>query len=225
MNGTESGASLCEVFVEAVPVAGASITVFRQPGTQSTIGSSDAIAARLDQLQFDLGEGPRWETARTGVPTVSADVRNQAHPEWPVFGAAAAELGVGALFSFPIRIGNQLLGVADLYRHGPGALEQVELARAVAAAREIAVSAVQTASRSAESSRELSGDGAALRREVHQAIGMVLMQLETDPASAFAILRAYAFSHGLSVDDVAREIVARRMNFLDDPIHPDGAAR
>jgi hypothetical protein len=225
MSGTESGASLCEVFVESVPVAGASITVFRQPGTQSTIGSSDTVAARLDQLQFDLGEGPRWETARTGLATMSGDLRNDPHPSWPVFGAAAAELGVGALFTFPIRIGNQLLGVADLYRHGTGLLGTSETARAVAAARGVAGSAVDVASRSADSSVELSSEGVALRREVHQAIGMILIQLDVDAASAFAVLRAYAFSHAVSVEEVASDIVARRLNFVDDPIEPNSAAR
>ena len=210
--------TLCELFVEQVPVAGASITVFRRPGAQSTIGSSDALSARLDQLQFDLGEGPRWETARTGLPSVSEDVGRDAHPEWPIFGAAAAELGVGALFSFPIRIGTQLLGVADLYRDAAGALGGEATARALTVSHQVAVPAVDAASRSADSAREAPTAGVELRREVHQAVGMALMQMDIASAEAFAVLRAYAFSHGSSLDAVAREVLSRRLDFSTHPI-------
>lgn len=211
-----SGSALCDLYVELVPVSGASITVFRHPGAQSTICASDDLSAALDQLQFDLGEGPRWETARTGQATVSLDVHLDAHPEWPVFGAAAAKLGVGALFSFPISMGTQLFGVADLYRMLPGPLGDEATARAVNLSHQVAAPAAQFASRSATSTAEQPGEAAALRREVHQATGMILMQLEIDAPSALAALRAHAFAHDRSVEDVARDVVARRLDFRQE---------
>lgn len=216
MTEQNSGSALCDLYVEFVPVSGASITVFRHPGAQSTICASDDLSAALDQLQFDLGEGPRWETARTGQATVSLDVHLDAHPEWPVFGAAAAELGVGALFSFPISMGTQLFGVADLYRELPGPLGDEATARAVRVSHQVAAPAAQFASRSATSPVELPGEAAALRREVHQATGMILMQLETDAASALAALRGWAFAHDRSVEEVARDVVARRLDFRQE---------
>lgn len=208
-----SGTALCDLYVELVPVSGASITVFRHPGAQSTICASDGVAAALDQLQFDLGEGPRWETARTGLASASLDVRLDLHPEWPVFGAAAAKLGVGALFSFPISMGTQLFGVADLYRELPGPLDDEATARAKNVSRQVAAPAAQFARRSASSPEQEAGEAAAIRREVHQATGMILMQLETDAPSALAALRGYAFGRGRSVEDVARDVVARRIDF------------
>jgi hypothetical protein len=219
----DARATLCEMFVESVPVSGASITVFRDPTVQSTICTSNELAASLDQLQFDLSEGPRWETARTGLVTVSHDLKRDVHPRWPVFGAAAAELGVGALFSFPIRIGGELMGVADLYRDEAGPLGNEATARAIEVSRRVALPAVDRAGRSAESALERPEDGAALRREVHQATGMVLMQLEVTAAEALAILRGYAFAHGRSVDDVARDVVARRIDFGEES--PEGRRR
>ena len=207
------GTALCDLYVELVPVSGASITVFRHPGAQSTICASDDLSAALDQLQFDLGEGPRWETARTGQASISLDVHLDAHPEWPLFGAAAAELGVGALFSFPISMGTQLFGVADLYRTLPGPLGDEATARAVKVSHQVAAPAAHFASRSATSQVELPGEAAALRREVHQATGMILMQLEIDAPGALAALRAHAFARDRSVEDVARDVVARRLDF------------
>jgi len=215
MNDKTAPGSLCELFVELVPVSGASITVFRQPGAQSTICVSDGIAEELDQLQFDLGEGPRWETARTGLATVSGDLRADRHPAWPVFGTAAAQLGVGALFSFPMRLGVHLMGVADLYRRDAGPLGEDATQRAFNIARQVAGPAAERASRSAEAEVLETPDAPALRREVHQATGMILMQLEIEAAEAFSMLQAHAFARGRTVEDVARDVVLRRLDFRE----------
>lgn len=215
MNDKTASGSLCELFVELVPVSGASITVFRQPGAQSTICVSDGIAEELDQLQFDLGEGPRWETARTGLASVSGDLSTDRHPAWPVFGAAAAQLGVGALFSFPIRLGTHLMGVADLYRRDAGPLGEDATERAFSIARQVAGPAAERASRSAQAEVQETPDAPALRREVHQATGMILMQLEIEAAEAFSLLQAHAFAHGRTVEDVARDVVLRRLDFRE----------
>jgi hypothetical protein len=216
MSDDTFGTSLCALFVELVPVSGASITVFGGAGIQSTICSSNELAARLDELQFDLGEGPRWEAARSGRASVLEHVRENAHSEWPVFGQAAAELGVGALFSFPIRIGTQLLGVADLYRLLPGALDEAETSRALSISHRVATPAADRARRSAESHAADEARAApALRREVHQATGMVLVQLDISAKEAFGLLQARAFSESRTVEDVARDVVARRLDFRE----------
>ena len=54
------------------------------------------------------------------------------------------------------------------------------------------------------------------RAEVHQATGMVLVQLDITPKDAFARLRAYAFAQRRPLSDVARDVVARRLVFTDD---------
>jgi AmiR/NasT family two-component response regulator len=52
-----------------------------------------------------------------------------------------------------------------------------------------------------------------MRREVHQATGMVLSQLDTTASDALALMRAYAFSNGINLRDVAHEVVSRRLDF------------
>lgn len=42
---------------------------------------------------------------------------------------------------------------------------------------------------------------------------MVLVQLGTNATDAFARIRAYAYSHGRTVDDVARDVVLRKVDF------------
>jgi AmiR/NasT family two-component response regulator len=57
----------------------------------------------------------------------------------------------------------------------------------------------------------------AMRREVHQATGVVLVQLNITPTEAFFVLRAYAFANGLAVLGVAQDVLAGRLNFSDLP--------
>ena len=53
----------------------------------------------------------------------------------------------------------------------------------------------------------------ALRREVHQATGMIQAQLDTTATEAFARLRSHAFLTGRSIDHVARDVVGRTLDF------------
>jgi hypothetical protein len=52
-----------------------------------------------------------------------------------------------------------------------------------------------------------------LRTEVHQASGMISGQLDINIRSALLRLRAYAYSEGRSINDVARDVVTRQLRF------------
>lgn len=59
-------------------------------------------------------------------------------------------------------------------------------------------------------------DGVALSarcREVHQATGMVVAQLDASPADALLAIRAHADGHAMTVRAVADEILSRRLDF------------
>ena len=65
--------------------------------------------------------------------------------------------------------------------------------------------------------------GLALHRaEIDQATGMLTEQLGTSIADAFVRLRAYAYANDLRLNDVARDIVARRLRMRPDPIPGSG---
>jgi hypothetical protein len=56
----------------------------------------------------------------------------------------------------------------------------------------------------------------AYRAEIHQASGMVSIQLQIPVAEALVRMRAHAFAIGSPVGDVAADIVARRLRLIDD---------
>jgi hypothetical protein len=207
------GGALCAPFVDGLPVTGASISVFGADGRQSTVSASDPIASRAETLQFELGEGPHWQALADGVPVHCPDLSVE-DGGWPVFGQAARELGIAALFAFPMVLGAVTVGVVDLYRLTPGRLDPEAIFRATSMAGRVANSAVLQATASADShDSEERAMAPAMRREVHQATGMILAQLDIPATDAFSRLRAHAFASGRTVEDVAHDVVIRLLDF------------
>ena len=54
------------------------------------------------------------------------------------------------------------------------------------------------------------------RAEIHQAAGMVSVQLDLSTAQALARMRAHAFVHNRLLIQVAHDVVARRLVFTQD---------
>jgi hypothetical protein len=214
------GVGLCSEFVEALPVTGAAVSVFGASVPETAICASDRLAARLDELQFDLGEGPRWEAARSRMPVLVPYARHGAYPLWPVFATEMLETDAQALFVFPLTIGALDVGVVELYRSTPGALTTNEQAIAAVLANKTAWNLMDQLLRMNQAAQTGSledtspPDSSPLsRREIHQATGMVLVQTGTTATEALLLLRAHAFANGRTVRDVASDVVARRLDF------------
>jgi hypothetical protein len=210
-----AGEALCAKFVERLPISGASISVVGGYG-QLTIGASDRVAARLEELQFELGEGPHHEALESGRPALIPTLDSDQKARWPFFGAAAENIGARAVFAFPMAVGAATVGVVDTYRATPGGLDGEAIAAALTLASRTAGPALRLAAQSANiatpSGRGISPE---LRREVHQATGIILVQLGVTATDALSRLQAHAFASGQTVEYVAREVVARRIDFRD----------
>jgi len=217
----ERNTSLCDPFLDLFPIAGASLSLLAGPVGQSTICASSSIAVRLDELQFDLGEGPCWQALRSRRPVLAPNLREGVYSDWPVFASAvthdqdAAE--VTSMFAFPMVVGSLDIGAVDLYSTSPQTMTRSDVSDASALA---SVAAWQVLRRVLEEQQfDADVDNAASRtsrREVHQATGMVLAQLNVSADDAALLLRAHAFSSGRSVRDVATDVVERRLDFSKD---------
>jgi hypothetical protein len=75
-----------------------------------------------------------------------------------------------------------------------------------------AVLAIQADAPAGELAAELEATGD-FRLVVHQASGMVSVQLDISIAEALVRLRAYAFANGRPLTDVARDVVNRTLRF------------
>lgn len=207
-------ADLCRPFLETLPISGVSVAVIDGARVQHTVCTSDAVAARIDELQFSLGEGPQWVATSAGEFVEVPDVASASHERWPVFASSIRELAVAAIFAVPMTMGAVTVGAVTLHRVLPGALTASQRSYALAIASAVASTAVHRAMSAADDPHAAESPAVpALRREVHQATGMMLVQLNTTATDAYSRLQAYAFAQGRTIQDVARDVVNRRLNF------------
>jgi GAF domain/ANTAR domain len=210
---------LCVACVGLLDVTGAGVSVMSGEGNDGAMGASGELAARVEEWQFSLGEGPCREAFFTDQPIMVDDLNadTDGHvARWPVFGAAAQQAGIRAIFAFPLRIGNKPIGVLDLFRDRVGVLssEQLGVARAVA---ELAGSLLRPDGPESED-EDMVFDETAYRHEVHQATGMLSVQLGVSTQEALVRLRARAFADGRRVTELAADVVGRRMRFAEDEL-------
>jgi hypothetical protein len=210
----DADAELTVAVLRAVPVSGAAVSTLGGLLGQETVASSDAIAARLDELQFDLGEGPCWDVIANGTPVFEPDIRTHPRHPWPAFIEAIRHEPIGAVFAFPLSVGTMHLGALDLYHAQPTNLSD-EHARQVAAMSELISRYVLR--RALRFAGELEPtESRHARRTVHQATGFVIAQLGLTPEDAHLLIQGQALVQGRSMTDVARDIVDRRLTFTRD---------
>lgn len=215
----ERNTSLCDPFLSVLPVGGAALSVLAGSAGQSTVCASDDTAARLDELQFDLGEGPCWDAMSTRLPVLKPDLDADGAAAWPLFTNAVVHDAIGddvhAVYAFPLFVGSLDIGAVDLYSASTTPLEREQVTDATKLA---SLAAWQVLRRilADQGGDDLDTPGAHNRREVHQATGMVLAQLNISADDAALLLRAHAFSSGRTVAEVANDVIERRIDFSAD---------
>ena len=197
--------------LHAIPMSGASVSTLGGFLGEETIAFSDPQAARVDELQFDLGEGPCWDAVSQGRPVLEPDVRRSRH-SWPAFTEAIRDEQVGALFAFPLSIGAMRIGALDLYCDRPYELDAESEARAGAIAAVISRWVLRRAVRIA-GDVEHEDSGRHSRRAIHQATGFVIAQLGVSPDDAQLLIQGHALAQERSMHDIAEDIIARRLTF------------
>ena len=55
------GGSLTAPCLPVLPVTGVAVAALQNPIQSQTFSATDRVAARIDELQFDLGEGPAYD--------------------------------------------------------------------------------------------------------------------------------------------------------------------
>lgn len=206
--------SLCEVAAEVTGMSGAGVMLLSDDRPQASICTTDAVSSLIEEAQYTLGEGPCVDAHRLGTVILEADLAGSAARRWTEFSPAAVGAGARAVFAFPIRVGAVRLGALNLYRDRPGPIGDEEHASALVVA-DVAARSVLTAQANAapgELSAEL-GTETHLWGVVHQAAGMVSVQLGVPVAEALIRLRGRAFGTSRLVSDVARDVVERRLRF------------
>ena len=210
-NGADPLNGICRTAREVLGASGSSMMLMNG-APPSPLAWSDPVSSRLEDLQQTLGEGPCVDAHQSGRPVSEPSLGHPRSPRWSAFTVAALDMGIAALFSFPLRMGGVRLGAFTAYRTVAGALSDEQHADA------LAVATIATATILTEQSEARPGTLArdleplmAYSAVLHQAAGMVSVQLGVGVGEALVCVRAHAFASGRPLADVASEIVARRL--------------
>jgi hypothetical protein len=212
--------SLCLASAEVLAVSSAAVSVMSEHHS-GPVCCSDQRAGTLDELQFSLGEGPSPDAFASDQPVSEPDLAHPSTIRWPSFAGPAIDLGTRAVFAFPLHAGQAPIGVLTLYEDSAGGLEPEQVADSLVVADLVAMSLLDFLSPSDPGAfpRQLLEAGAH-RAEVHQASGMVAVQLGIGVAEAAVRLRAFAYATSRSIADVAADVVERRLRLGDDRRDP-----
>ena len=150
---------LVERIVDIMPITGAAVTLISDDLHPQYLAASTASALRYEQLQSELGEGPSLVAYQTGEAVAVQDLNDES--SFPNFASRALIAGLVAVFTFPLRHGDALLGALDLYRDTPGPLTPESLSTAQTLADVAAAYLINARARSElEESSEQSRDAA-----------------------------------------------------------------
>jgi hypothetical protein len=213
---TSDSRRLCDVGAEVTGMSGAGIMLMSGNTPRGSICSSNEISALIEELQFSLGEGPCVDAYILGRVVLEPDLSAPVEQRWLAFRAPALDAGVRAVFAFPLRVGALRLGALNLYCDLPGPLTDNQHSDALVMANIAAESvlAIQAGAPPGRLASHLESSGS-FTNVVHQASGMVAVQLDVSVGVALVRLRAYAFGSDRTVADVAQAVVARTLRFTD----------
>jgi hypothetical protein len=204
-------ASLADLIGPLFPCSGVSVMTFGILPA-ATVSATDRLAARVDELQLDLGEGPAWDALGDARPVLEHDLRTGPRGIWPAFSEAISREDVGAMFVFPLRVGHLHLGAMTLLYRTAMMLSSEQVIQAGLLAGSVGALILRRA-------MERLGDGndgipeLHSRRTVHQATGMVIIQADVSPVEAELLIRGHAFAENMTMRQVAAEILQRRLTF------------
>lgn len=207
----------CAATLPLLEVDAAAVSLLARDTSDGGVVAESGTGSRaIIDLQLDLGEGPDLEAFRGQVDVHVPDL-HVADARWPVFREVAGETGARAIFALWLGLGAIELGVLHLQRERPGPLvgPQADDARVLAhMCSTLVVDVGVVADGDAPPATDLAE--ALLmpdRAVVHQAAGMVSVQIDGDLETALARLRGSAFAHNRPLHDVARDVVERRLRF------------
>jgi hypothetical protein len=198
--------------VAVLPVTSAGLSM--TDDLRIPLAASDEDAVTAERLQTTIGEGPCLAAVSLRRPLV-ADLARMAS-SWPTFHERfVAETPYRSVASFPLRSARgPYLGALDLYSTSPDTLTSSEVEEVEG---EIAIPIASILFRE-PASDEPDGvvvpewfhtDTASARMDVWVAVGMSMERLKVSGGDALALLRAYAYSHELTLDQVARLMAER----------------
>ncbi|SEL26367.1 ANTAR domain-containing protein [Streptacidiphilus jiangxiensis] len=203
-DGFDAAAEVAVRAAETLGVDGLTVSLATGGEQAELVWCTDEAAGQFEDLQFTLGEGPGPDAVRAGAMVLVPDLAQVRAGRWPALTTESGALAVCAVFCFPMAIGAIRVGVLTVVRRTVGPLTDAQIGDAQVLAHALTGRAL--------GATVLDQDKAPLLHAVvHQATGMVSVQLDLPLPQALLRLRAHAYSSGRPLLDISRDVVARRL--------------
>jgi hypothetical protein len=206
---------LSQAVVRVLPVDGAGISVQVGPGRQFPLGASDAESGLAERLQFTVGDGPCMHAsqARQPVFVVGSDMARR----WPAFHELlVARTPYRGVVALPMRRGLAGVGAIDLYFRREGAVSVLDVFSAMTVGdlvvAALAEAAVWSSWSEADGPEWMQSPSARNRARVWEAMSRISLALDVGPDQALSVLRRHAYAQARTVDELAADVVAGRLD-------------
>jgi GAF domain-containing protein len=196
-------AEVTAMAVEVIPGADiAGVLLVKRGGEFESVADTDSLAAQLDKLQHDFGEGPCAEAALQETIVRSDDLRSETR--WPQYAPAAVELGVHSSMSFKLYTADRTAGALNLFGHQANVWDtEAETVGSVFAAH--AAAAILAGSHAEQLHSAVS-----TRDRIGQAKGIIMERFGVDDVRAFDLLRTLSQENQMKLVDIAQRIIDTR---------------
>jgi GAF domain-containing protein len=178
----------------------AGISVKHKDGTIETLAATDPLVTALDELQYQLGEGPCLSAIFDESPLVTINDAAQ-ETRWPRFIPPAVALGLRSQVGLRLYVENETMGGLNLYSTVASAIDPDVLATA-----ELFAASAALALGKARKEEDLYS-ALSTRKVIGQAIGLVMERYELDEDRAFQYLARVSQHSNHKLRDIAAEMV------------------
>ena len=188
-----------ELAVATIPDCDHAGISMRRDGRVQTPVSTDPLVDLLDQLQYDLNEGPGldaiWVDDSYRIPDTTHEDR------WPNWAPKAAAMGVNSVLSVRLSTPSGVVGSLNLYSKTLGGYDREAVLTAHIYASH-ASSAIALTSK-------VQGLQTALqtRHTIGLAQGMLMLRYGLNEDAAFQVLRRLSSHKNVKLRDVARQVI------------------
>ncbi|WAJ46873.1 GAF and ANTAR domain-containing protein [Mycobacterium sp. Aquia_216] len=175
-------------------------------GRYVTVGASDGLARKIDELELRAGDGPCLDAIEEETPQIDADLTTA--PHWPKFAAMLLEeTPVRGAMGFRLLVNNRKGAALNLFSDTPNSFDAESAGRAavLASFASVAINAVAKGEDAASLRRGLLSN-----REIGKAVGMLMLLHDLTEEEAFDLLRRHSQALNIKLADVAREVIERR---------------
>lgn len=176
----------------------ASVTMIRKAQRLETLGASDPTVEQLDQLQYDLHEGPCYDSTWRGETLMSRELSGD--PRWPRWAPKAAAAGISSMLAVELSTAEERVGALNLYFDQPRAFDSDDVAFAGIFGRHASI-AVSYKSENAGLVTALDS-----RKLIGQAQGILMERYDMSESQAFSVLNRYSQNHNIKLREVADQL-------------------